>query len=211
MGRGSLKILFAAAEAYPLVKVGGLADVAAALPKALARRGHDVCLVLPRYACMDKPEARLSLEVPMGSSSALVHIVHYGSHKGVDVYAVDDWNSFDVAYGYTDHDIRPFVLFSRAVVAFAALKGREPHIVHCNDWHCGLIPEYARRGPHRRALRRSATVFTIHNHVHQGRLDPLEAASVGIIPDGHPSLLSRGIAHADQVNTVSKTDRKSVV
>ena len=127
MSSQPLKILFAIAEAYPFIKVGGLADVGASLPKALARLGHDVRLVLPRYSCVGAGRPIESLEIPMGQVTELAHVDHHGVHGGVSVYAVGNESYFDrqAAYGgYEDDDVTPFVLFSKAVVAFAAQIGR---------------------------------------------------------------------------------------
>ena len=129
MSSKPLKILFAIAEAYPFIKVGGLADVGASLPKALARLGHDVRLVLPGYPCVGAGRPTVSLATPMGSETELAHVDHHGVHGDVSVYAVGNERYFDreSAYGgYEDDDVAPFVLFSKAVVAFAAHSEWKP-------------------------------------------------------------------------------------
>ncbi len=202
-----LKILFAIAEAYPFIKVGGLADVGASLPKALARLGHDVRLVLPGYSCVGAGRPTVSLETPMGPETELAHVDHLGVHGGVSVYAVGNESYFDrgAAYGgYEDDDVAPFVLFSKAVVAFAARSDWKPDVIHCNDWHLGLVPQYVRYGPDRAALDRTRTVLTIHNLAYQGHFGPETEALAGL-EDGEGSMLARGIAFADAVNTVSRS------
>src|ERR671912_2117181 len=107
MSSKPLKILFAIAEAYPFIKVGGLADVGASLPKALARLGHDVRLVLPGYSCMGAGRPTASLETPMGRETELVRVNHHGVHGGVSVYALGNESYFDreaVYGGYDDDD-----------------------------------------------------------------------------------------------------------
>ena len=101
MNSKPLKILFAIAEAYPFIKVGGLADVGASLPKALARLGHDVRLVLPGYSCVGAGRQIVSLEIPMGPETELAHVDHHGVHGGVSVYAVGNESYFgrEAAYG----------------------------------------------------------------------------------------------------------------
>ena len=199
--------MFAIAEAYPFIKVGGLADVGASLPKALARLGHDVRLVLPGYSCVGAGRPTVSLEIPMGPETELVHVNHHGVHGGVSVYAVGNESYFDreaVYGGYEDDDVAPFVLFSKAVVAFAARSEWKPDVIHCNDWHLGLVPQYVRYGPDRAALGRTRTVLTIHNLAYQGHLGPETEALAGL-EDGEGSMLARGIAFADAVNTVSRS------
>ena len=207
MGSRPLKILFAIAEAYPFIKVGGLADVGASLPKALARLGHDVRLVLPGYSCVGAGRPTVSLEIPMGPETELVRVNHHGVHGGVSVYAMGNESYFDreaVYGGYEDDDVAPFVLFSKAVVAFAARSEWKPDVIHCNDWHLGLVPQYVRYGPHRAALGRTRTVLTIHNLAYQGHLGPGTQVLAGL-EDGEGSMLARGIAFADAVNTVSRS------
>jgi starch synthase len=207
MSRKPLRILFAIAEAYPFIKVGGLADVGASLPKALARLGHDVRLMLPGYSCAGAGRPIVSLAIPMGPETERAHVNHHGVHGGVSVYAVGNESYFDreAAYGgYEDDDVAPFVLFSKAVVAFAARSGWTPDVIHCNDWHLGLVPQYVRFGPDRAALGRTRTVFTIHNVAYQGHFGPETEALAGL-EDGEGSMLARGIAFADAVNTVSRS------
>jgi ADP-glucose type glycogen/starch synthase len=209
-----MKILFAIAEAYPFVKVGGLADVGGALPKALARLGHETRLILPGYRSgthLGAGRPVRVLTVPMGPNEEKVEIRHHGKHGGVEVYTVRNGRYFDeeMIYGGYEHgDVVPFILFSKAVTQFAADPDWCPDIVHCNDWHTGLVPTYARGGPDRTAFARTGFVFSIHNLAYQGNLDAeaetLTDAQGGLEADLEPTLLARGILSADVVNTVSR-------
>jgi starch synthase len=197
------RILFAVAEAVPFAKVGGLADVGGALPRALADRGHSVRLVLPGYPCVDLGELVDSLEVALGGVPERVDVYACGTHQGVDVYALANGTHFDreMIYGYED-DVARFTLFSKAAARFAATSGWPPDIVHANDWHTGLLPDYARRAPYRAGLGGAATIFTIHNLAHQGPVAANDRPLIGI--DGlRDSLIAQGIASADAVSTVS--------
>jgi starch synthase len=205
MDRMPLRILFAVAEAYPFAKVGGLADVGGALPQALANRGHDVKLVLPGYPCVGDGELVESLRIPHGKVTEQVDIHYQGNFKGVDVYTVRNKALFDREriYEYDDDDSR-FILFSKAVVAFAARSGRVPDVIHASEWHLGVVPQYVKQGPYQSILRKTATVFTIHNMVYQGPVRGDISPLIGL-PDGFQgSLLARGIAYADAINTVSR-------
>ena len=199
-----LNILFAIAEAYPFVKVGGLGDVGGSLPKALARLGHEVTLMLPRYRGMEKGQTLLSLDIEMGSAIERVDVGYHGRHGGVHVYTTGNRRHFPRVYGYADHHVDPFVLFSKTIIDFAATSPRPPDVIHCNDWHCGIGPQYARLGPHRTTLGRAATVLTIHNLSYQGRFGAKAESLIGFGRRGGSSLLARGIAFADAVNTVSR-------
>jgi starch synthase len=206
MDRQSLRILFAIAEAYPFAKVGGLADVGGSLPRVLARLGHDVRLVLPGYPCVGTGQAVLTLAIPLGQATEETSLCYHGLHHGVGVYTVRNRRYFDreAIYSYEDNDVAPFVLLSKAVVTFSAADGWVPDIIHCHDWHLGLAPEYARRGPHRAALDRTATILTIHNLAYQGHLGSDTEALIGLGSHGEGTLLARGITYADAVNTVSR-------
>ncbi|WP_197515695.1 glycogen/starch synthase [Arthrobacter sp. U41] len=195
-------MLFASAEAYPFVKVGGLADVSSALPKRLANLGFDVRLVIPGYRGLGGSKV-LAFEVPFGPVAERVVVRRLPPLGGVDVVTLDlpGWFDREVPYSYQDDDVMPFVLFSKAVTTLAAQDSWRPHLIHCNDWHCGLVAQDARQGPHRRALERTGIVFTIHNIAYQGRVGAATDQLIGLPPAG--TLLERGIAFADRVNTVS--------
>jgi starch synthase len=220
-----LRILFTIAEAYPFVKVGGLADVGGALPKSLAASGHDVRLILPDYPSANRlgpGTAVCRLRVPMGPREERVEVAHHGSHRGVEVYTARNDHYFHegmIYGGYAHGDVVPYILFSKAVAAFAALTsestGWRPHVVHCNDWHTGLVPAYARAGPAREVLARTGFVFSIHNLAYQGRVGAEAEASTGpwagLEADLEDTLLARGILSADVLNTVSSNYLKEIL
>ena len=196
------RVLFVSAEAYPFVKVGGLADVSGALPKRLAEIGFDVRLVIPGYRGLGGSPV-LTFDVPFGPVTERVVVRQLPSLGGVKVFTLGlpGWFDREVPYSYQDDDVMPFVLFSKAVTTLAALDAWRPHVIHCNDWHCGLVAQEARQGPHWRALERTGIVFTIHNIAYQGRVGAATDQLIGLPPAG--TLLERGIAFADRVSTVS--------
>ena len=196
------RILFASAEAYPFVKVGGLADVSIALPKRLVELGFDVRLVIPAYRGIGGTPV-LTFDVPLGPVAERVVVRRLPPLRGVEVFTIGlpGWFDREVPYSYQDDDVMPFVLFSKAIATLAAQEAWRPDIIHCNDWHCGLVAQEARQGPHRLALDRTGIVFTIHNIAYQGPVGAATDQLIGLPPAG--SLLERGVTFADQVNTVS--------
>ena len=187
------RILFASAEAYPFVKAGGLADFSSALPKTLAGLGLQVRVVLPGYRGLGG-DAVTTLDVPLGSVTERVVVRHVARRDGVDVLAlaVEGWFDGEIPYGYQDDDVLPFVLFSKAVTAMAAEASWRPDVIHCNDWHTGLIAQEVRQGPHRSALERTGVVFTIHNIAYQGPVGVATDQLIGLPQAG--TLLERGIS-----------------
>ena len=153
-GKKKLKILFVASEVVPFAKTGGLADVAGALPKALAELGHDVRVAMPLYKSIDKNKYKIrstGLEIKID----IALCKHTGKIKesvfpgtGVPVYFVENSAFFgrEELYRtpkgeYWDNAER-FIFFNRCVVEMIRIMDFQPDIIHCNDWHTGLIPVY---------------------------------------------------------------------
>ena len=225
-----LKIFLLSSEAAPFAKVGGLADVAGALPKALRRLGHDARLALPKYARISEAEFGLtqvveSLPVPVGPGHEqrpeLVEglaAVFESTVEGMPTYLIgsDKYFGREEVYGYDDDGER-FVFFCRAALEMLKKLDWRPDVIHCNDWHTGIIPNWLetvyKSDPF---FADTATVFTIHNLAYQGIFGPelLEFAGLadyGLLP--HPTddglsrvvvLMARGILFADMINTVSE-------
>ena len=221
-----LKILFAASEAVPFAKTGGLADVAGALPKALKERGHDVIVVMPRYYGIDRgalEQIEEPMGVPMGPIGELWAAVYRGELPGSDVpvYFIDYEQYFgrrglydDNGYSYNDNDNR-FIFLSKAAFQLCKKIDFHPDVIHANDWHTAAMPLLKKTrfqyDPH---FSNAITVLTLHNLQHQGiffkgavdvmevgwnHFNPMELESM----DG-VNILKGGIAHADAVTTVSR-------
>lgn len=222
-----LKILFVAAEADPLVKVGGLGDVAGSLPRALRRLGHDVRLVIPRYSCIDLTGYQTmewgSVVLPFMGGEESVTINQVVQREGAPTYLLENKRYFERAsvYGEAD-DLERFVLFSRAAMAVPKRLRWQPDILHCHDWHTALISpllSFARRED---AFYKScASVLTIHNLAYQGWFDDFFAWRADLHrympPQENPlrgqlySLLALGIYYSDIVSTVSETYAKEIL
>jgi starch synthase len=176
-----MKILFAASEAVPFCKTGGLADAVSALLSALKQKGEDVRLVLPKYRDVDAARhglkaLDLELTLPLGDSYEPARLWEGRLDRRVPVYFVDAPKYFDRAglyrdsagADYPDNDER-FILFSRAVLETAKAVDFRPDAVHTHDWQTGLIPAYlATLYRFDAFFLRTAAVFTIHNIAYQG-------------------------------------------
>ncbi len=217
------KILFAASEALPFIKTGGLADVVGSLPKYFNRSEFDVRVILPKYACMDEGLAgRLKqtadFTVSLGWRRQYAGILET-EVDGIRYYLVDNEFYFagDRPYGEIYQDVEKFAFFSRAVLDAFGEIGFWPDIIHCNDWQTGLIPVYLKTMyQQQEPYRKIRTVFSIHNIRFQGRWILNEIKDVtglgadvftpkGIETYGEANYLKGGIVYSDIVTTVSKS------
>ncbi len=215
------KILFATSEAHPLIKTGGLADVAGSLPKALAELGQEVRLIIPNYQTVqfseqprfictlrvDNRDVNI-LETQLPDSQVTVWLVDYRpffDHPG-NPYVDELGNPWD-------NIAERFALFCRIVTEVAmnrAYLNWEPDIVHCNDWQSGLVPALLSL-----ETTHPATVFTIHNLAYQGLFPSSTFTTLNLPgqlwhPDGVEfhgmlSFIKGGLAYADRITTVSPT------
>lgn len=218
-----LRVVFAAAEAYPLAKAGGLGDVAGSLPKALAHLGEEITLMLPRYGWLEgDPLAGASFEVPMGKSREPATLREEHLPPGIRTLLIDHPGYFDrrQIYGYHDDALR-FAFFSRAVLEACRHADLRPDILHCHDWHTALIPAYLRAhytgDPH---LAKTRVVLTIHNLEHQGRVPASLLRQVDLPRSFAPrtrrwlrsrgNFLRAGLRWADAVTTVSPTYAREI-
>lgn len=213
-----MQIVFAAAEAAPFAKVGGLADVAGSLPQALAALGHDVTLYLPLHGSIDRarfgiPQKGRTRSVPYGEIRTRVAYPEI-RRDGVRFVFVDHPKRIarEKVYGAPDDNVR-YAFFCRAV--FEDVLETKPDIVHAHDWHAALLVPLVRRA---RALARTATIFTIHNLAYQGRTSAdalkvigLPRARLPIEDKGECNPMARAIASADYVSTVSQRYAREIV
>ncbi len=216
-----MEVLFLSPEVAPWSKTGGLGDVAGALPRALARLGHQVTVVSPRYASI-APTApapaslgvRVSVELAEGP---IVFTLYEATLDRVRWIFLDEPGLFGRRglYGeggtdYPDNAVR-FAAFSTGALAAARALGRTPDVVHANDWQTAPAILLGRLG----SGPRPRTVFTIHNLAFQGLFPPEVLGSLAwpaslLTPDGlefygKVSFIKAGIAYADVITTVSRT------
>ena len=223
----SYRILFAASEAYPLIKTGGLGDVAGSLPRALLGLKQDVRLILPAYADVQARAGRLRTVAEFTLRHHAVRLLA-GNLPGtrVPVWLVDCPELYDrPGNPYLEPEGKPwpdnalrYTIFAEAVAQVAGdLLGLDwqADVVHCNDWQTGLIPALlARQVP------RPATVFTIHNLAYQGTFPYQTFQDLGLSPDlwhpdaleyhGQLSFIKGGLVFADRINTVSPSYAREI-
>lgn len=227
-----MKILFLSSEVAPFAKIGGLADVAGSLPKALAELGHDVRIVMPAYRAIEEHHARgtlgvrgtsLKLHVPMGQGPISAGVFEATlPDSPVPIYFIAEHHVFggrDHAYGYWDDAYR-FAFFSRAALdlAIAALEWR-PDVVHAHDWHgAPAVAWLATAGQFDSRYSRLPTVFTIHNLMHQGTAPWSIFEYLGVLSHrlaeeryGEVNFMARGIYHATMINTVSPNYAREIM
>jgi starch synthase len=223
-----MKVLIVSVEVAPFAKVGGLADVAGALPKALRALGHDAQIVMPLYKMIeDDPRWDLTtplepFEVQMGHNWSKQATVKQTVHDGVPVTFIgtDEWFplSVDSSSVYQPGGMQ-HLFFSQAVLDTCERLGWIPDVIHCNDWHTGFLPVILREkaGPQWEQV---SSLYTIHNLAYQGEfgleiLDALDLPHGLYRPEqletyGRVNFLKAGCAFSDRVNTVSPNYAKEI-
>ena len=172
-----MKILYAASEATPFAKSGGLADVAGSLPKALVKDGVDARVIMPLYGDLkmrDKLEYVTNYSVPVGWRSQYCGLFK-AEVNGVTYYFLDNEYYFKRRglYGFYDDGER-FAFFSRAVLETLFYIDFTPDIINCNDWQTALVPVYLNLYyRHLDKFNRIKTIFTIHNIAYQASTAPI--------------------------------------
>ncbi len=213
-----MRVLAVASEVFPLVKTGGLADVAGALPAALAAHGIAVTSLLPGYPAVLRQASggAVVMDWPalFGGPARLLAT----RAAGLDLLVLDAPHLFDrpgtpyAAPGGTDWEDNGLRFASLGAAAAQAAAELGFDALHAHDWQAGLAPAYLRHGP---AGRRIPSVFTIHNLAFQGQFPAALFPRLGL-PDaafsidgveyfGGVGFLKAGIFHADRITTVSPT------
>lgn len=228
----ALKILFVSPEVEPFVKVGGLADMVGALPKELAKLGHDVRIVCPAYGSVKRVGEWRALAAPLGVDVGPV--TQWARtwetsvpDTAVPVYFLENHDHFARPEVYTgpwgacDDNDRRFAFLCRGALALCQQLDWMPDVIHGHDWTTGLLPVMLNTTLRATPLGRAATVFTIHNLEHQGyaparvvdyaRLPWGEFRRDGLEAGGMVNLLKAGLCQATKLSTVSPTYAQEIV
>jgi starch synthase len=220
-----MKVLSVASEVFPLVKTGGLADVAGALPAALAKQGVKVITLMPGYpavmTALENYETVYSTDSHFGGAARLL----WGKAKGLDLFVLDAPHLYDrPGNPYLGPDGKDWSDNSRRFAALATIAaeiGRGlvadfvPEIIHCHDWQAGLVPAYVRYGGGPK------TIMTVHNLAFQGHYPasifgtlglPASAFGIdGVEYFGGVGYLKAGLQCSDAITTVSPTYAREIM
>jgi starch synthase len=229
-----MRILQVSAELFPLLKTGGLADVAGALPLALRAAGEDVRVLLPGFpaiaAGLRDAQPVAVFHAPWGEAARLVagRIAIEGAEP-LPAYMIEAPGLYDrPGNPYEDANRQPYADNHRrfALLGWAALRlaqgldeAWQPEIVHAHDWHAALAPAYL--AFHQDTARpRVKSVFTIHNLAYQGLFAAWNFAELGLPPAafsvdgleyfGQVSFMKAGLSYADRLTTVSPTYAREI-
>ena len=223
-----MKVLLAASEVAPILKIGGLGDVIGSLPKALEKLGVDVDVIVPFFPSAKTENISLyktvDLNVPFNESTVTVEVFKTKlPDSNVDVILLKNAQYF--SSGGTNYfaqnlsETEMFAFFNRAVVEYIKSGFNMYDIVHCNDWHTGLITHILKDEI---PDSRPGTLFTIHNLMYQGIGGSDVVREMGFVPgahqiidwdisDGDLNMMQQGVAASDFINAVSPTYAKEIL
>ena len=220
-----MKILFASSEVHPFSKTGGLADMVAALGKALAHAGHEVHIITPLYRGIREKFPALTrvdwqFNLPLGAKWEQGSLWFLELENGLTIYFVEHPVFFDRPgiylennISYADNDAR-YIFFSKCVTHLARYSPWRPDVVHVHDWQAGLVPALMLQQKRAEGWGNPPpTCLTIHNLAYQGTFpesafDLTNLPGEFFTPDGvefyhQLNCLKAGIVFADVITTVS--------
>jgi len=226
-----MHILFLVSEYHPLVKVGGLGDFAGSFTRVLAKRGHQVSVVMPGYRTVDRHryptvDTGIRVTVPIGDREVEGAISAIRIQDNLTVYLVEHAGYFDreSLFGtgdepYPDNAER-FLFFSRASLELGRQLGGV-QVIQANDWHAAIALFYVKEFYRKTGVfADTGTVMTIHNLGYQGLFWHHDMHLLGVgwqyyTPDklefyDHINYLKSGIVYADRITTVSPSYAREI-
>lgn len=217
------RILMTAAECAPLAKTGGLADVVGTLPKYLNKLGFDARVMVPYHRVIkekygDQVEYLFSFYVSMGWRTKFVG-VNKLELDGVCIWLIENEEYFGGPIYMPDREGEQYAFFTRAVPEALMRLKFIPDIIHCNDWHVGMLPLLLKTQYVDSEMGGTRTLLTIHNIAYQGLCQFDFVQDFLSIPDGCLGLMERygmadflkaGCVMADRVNTVSPSYAREI-
>ena len=224
-----MKILFAASEAVPFMKTGGLADVTGSLPGYFDKKHFAVRIIMPKYLCMDekwKAQLRFVCHFYVNLSWRRQYVGIFETvQNGITYYFVDNEFYFagDKPYHNIYEDVEKFAFFSKAVLEALPYLDFWPDVIHCHDWQTGLVPVFLRTFyGDQRCYSNIRTVFSVHNLKFQGRFSLPAVIDITGLPEqifssdklesyGEANYLKGGVVYADAVTTVSPTYAREIM
>lgn len=229
-----MNIVHISTELAPVAKVGGLGDVVFGLSRELIRCGHDVHVILPKYACTEL-EGIQDLEIEIEpirteyKGNTLSSTVWRGRVKEIQVHLIEPHSEVayferDEVYGYED-DVERFCVFSKVALDYLVAGGYQPEILHLHDWQTGPAAVLFRKQYRERCFPHCQLIYTIHNLGYQGQAFPEDLDALGLegkaflsqeqMGDdqdwGRINLMKAGVVYADAVNTVSPSYAKEIL
>ncbi|TSC95459.1 MAG: glycogen synthase GlgA [Parcubacteria group bacterium Athens1014_10] len=229
-----IKIVSISSEISPFSKTGGLADVASALPKALTKLGHKAIAATPLYAAIDKEEfelEKIASNIKLTIDKTTKIKINFWLNKKLlnfPVYFIESPDFFsNGANGIykTKYENQKFLVFDLACFKLLEHLNFKPDIIHCHDWHTGLIPQFLKERHKKDSLfKNTKTIFTIHNLIFQLGSNWWEFPE-NERDSGHATLpffnekdkiekinfTKRAIIHSDIINTVSEEYAREIL
>lgn len=223
-----MKVLIAAAEVAPIIKIGGLGDVIGALPKALEKISVNADVIIPFFPNAKTDGLQLfksfDLHVPFADKTNTVEVFKTKlPDSNVDLYLLKNAEYFVTGgsnfFANNVTETQMFAFFNKAVGDYVKYALNTYDVVHCNDWHTGLVTAFLKE---ELGNERPKTLFTIHNLNYQGIGDPALLRDTGIIPGTHPlidwdlsdgdlNMMQQGITSSDYINTVSPSYAEEIL
>lgn len=234
--RDRKKVLFISSEATPIAKAGGLGDVAGALPKVLARDYHmEIRIAMPKYKCIDVvkyPAEHIIHDLKVRMQNYKFRKVNvyktYLPDTIVPVYLFDmpDLFTGDSIYGHPVQGREPnmpFIYFTKVAMELMRVMDWRPDIIHIQDWMMGMAPKWLKTiYKEDNFFKKTASILTIHNIAHQGKLDYSQSKLLGLkrrdfkVPSKYNrkkeiNIMGEAILNSDMINTVSPTYAKEIL